>query len=77
MFRKDDTTQTTTCSICNRGMKPFPALQKMIEAYVEAKNDEKSLFHPNPILFTKKAAPSKDQEKILITKASPKPEDWT
>ena len=56
-------------------MKPFPSLQKK-EPY-EKEKDEKSLLHPNPIPFTKKAAPLKDQETIFITKANLKPEDWT
>ena len=35
-------------------MKLFLSLQKKIEAYEEEKWDEKDLFHPNPIPFTKK-----------------------
>ena len=36
-------------------MKPFPSLQKKIEAYKGEKSDEKSLFHPNPNPFTKRS----------------------
>ena len=58
-FRKNHTTEAATCSPWSRWMKPFPSLQKRIEAYKEEKRNENSPFHPNPIQFTKKNTPNK------------------
>ena len=55
-FRKDHTTESATWS---REMKPFPCLRKKVEAFGEEKKDENSPFHPNPIKFTMKDAPTK------------------
>ena len=58
-FRKDHTTESATCSPWNKLIKPFPSLQKKVDAFKEEKKDGNIPFHPNPIKFTKKDTPTK------------------
>ena len=58
-FRKDHTSEQATCRPLSRQMTPLLSLRKKIEEFEEEKNDENSPFHPNPITFTKKEAPTR------------------
>ena len=58
-------------------MKPFPPLQKKIEAYEEEKKDEKSLFQLNPNPFTKEAPFPRGQEKTCRKRTGLRSESWT
>ena len=39
-FRKEHTSETTTCSPLSRQINPFPSLRKKIEAFEEEKQDK-------------------------------------
>ena len=48
-FLKEHTTETATYTLWNRQMKPFPSLQKKMEAYKEEKKEKKIAHYILPL----------------------------
>ena len=58
-FKKDHTTQSTTCSPQSRKIKPFPSFCRKMQAFIEEKRNENSPFSPILTQYTRNTVPTK------------------
>ena len=46
-YRRDHTTQASSCSLWSAWVKPFPSLIRKIENYLEERRNIENFFHPS------------------------------